>query len=328
MTPRLSIVIPFYNVEKYIAECLDSVYQQDIPEDEYEVICVNDASPDHSRDIVLEYQRKHSNLVLVEHEVNKKLGAARNTGRRIAKGEYLWNVDSDDMIAPNCLKEILETCETNDLDVLIFEKYYFLDDEPWRYKKSAWSNTEVVFTGYEFFNQMTGHLKEISQVWTQVYSRNYLDENNIYSPEINMGEDVPYTFKSILCAHKIMARHRPYYVYRNNSFSLTGQLRCAPSGHVVYEHCFVCGKCLDNLVNSIPADFTGIITSLRATERYILLLYELFVGTMLPAEVKELRKRCRNNLFSNLFIFKVLNIKQLFRYLNFIAFGRHNSIRL
>ena len=120
MTPRLSIVIPFYNVEKHIAECLDSVYNQDIPEDEYEVICVNDASPDHSRDIVLEYRKKHSNLILIEHEVNKKLGAARNTGRRVARGKYLWNVDSDDMIAPNCMKEMLETCEENDLDLLLF----------------------------------------------------------------------------------------------------------------------------------------------------------------------------------------------------------------
>lgn len=325
---RLSIIIPFYNVEKYIAECLDSVYNQDIPEDEYEVICVNDASPDNSRDIVLEYQKKHSNLILVEHEVNKKLGAARNTGRKIARGKYIWNVDSDDMIVPNCLGEILETCETNDLDVLIFEKYYFLDGEPWRYKESSWSDTEVVFTGYEFFNQMADHLKEISQVWTQVYSRKYLDENSIYSPEINMGEDVPYTFKSILCAHKMMARHRPYYVYRNNSFSLTGQLRCVPSGRAVYEHCFVCGKYLDNLVDSIPADLPGIITSLRATERYIVLLYELFVGTMLPAEVNELRKRCRINLFSNLFIFKVLNKKQILRYLFFIIFGLHKDTRL
>ena len=91
---RLSIIIPFYNVEKYIAECLDSVYNQDISEEEYEVICVNDASPDNSRNIVLEYQKKHSNLTLVEHEVNKKLGAARNTGRKIARGKYIWNVDS------------------------------------------------------------------------------------------------------------------------------------------------------------------------------------------------------------------------------------------
>lgn len=99
MLPKLSIIIPFYNVKQYIAQCLDSVYRQDIPEEEYEVICVNDASPDHSRDIVLEYQKRHKNLVLIEHEHNKKLGAARNTGRSIARGKYIWNVDSDDYIA-------------------------------------------------------------------------------------------------------------------------------------------------------------------------------------------------------------------------------------
>ena len=107
---RLSIIIPFYNVEQYIAECLDSVYQQNIPEEEYEVICVNDASHDHSREIVLEYQKLHSNLVLVEHEFNRKLGAARNTGRAVAKGNYIWNVDSDDKIELNCLGKLLRIC--------------------------------------------------------------------------------------------------------------------------------------------------------------------------------------------------------------------------
>ena len=62
---HLSIIIPFYNVEPYIAQCLDSVYNQDIPENEYEVICVNDASPDNSREIVKEYQKVNTNLVLI-----------------------------------------------------------------------------------------------------------------------------------------------------------------------------------------------------------------------------------------------------------------------
>ena len=105
---RLSIIIPFYNVEQYIAQCLDSVYDQDIPENEYEVICVNDASPDASVDIVKRYQKEHSNLILIEHDRNKKLGAARNTGRKVAIGKYIWNVDSDDKIAPNCLNNLLK----------------------------------------------------------------------------------------------------------------------------------------------------------------------------------------------------------------------------
>ena len=92
---KLSIIIPFYKVERYIAECLDSVFAQDIPESEYEVICVNDCSPDGSRAIVLEYQKKHKNLVIIEHEKNMMLGAARNTGLRAAKGDFVWFIDSE-----------------------------------------------------------------------------------------------------------------------------------------------------------------------------------------------------------------------------------------
>ena len=79
MDLRLSIIIPFYNVERFISECLDSVFDQDIPLPEYEVICVNDGSPDHSRDIVLQYMERFPNLRLIEHEKNRKLGTARNT---------------------------------------------------------------------------------------------------------------------------------------------------------------------------------------------------------------------------------------------------------
>ena len=84
---RLSIIMPFYGVERYIRQCLESVYQQDIPESEFEVICVNDCTPDHSEEIVLEFQQRHNNLVLIRHEVNKKLGAARNTGLKAASGK-------------------------------------------------------------------------------------------------------------------------------------------------------------------------------------------------------------------------------------------------
>lgn len=89
---RLSIIIPFYNVEKYIAQCLDGVFSQDIPDEEYEVKCMNDGSPDGSRDIVCSYLPHHPNLRLIDHPRNMKLGAARNTGRKVARGNYIWHV--------------------------------------------------------------------------------------------------------------------------------------------------------------------------------------------------------------------------------------------
>ena len=114
---RLSIVVPFYGVERYIRQCLQSLYLQDVPESEYEVICVNDCSPDNCERIVLEFQQEHKNLVLLHHEVNKKLGAARNTGLKAALGKYVWFVDSDDYIKENCFGEILKSCEENNLQI-------------------------------------------------------------------------------------------------------------------------------------------------------------------------------------------------------------------
>ena len=101
-------------------ECLNSIYMTSVDEGSFEVICVNDCSPDCSREVILEYQTRHKNLLLIDHTENKKAGGARNTGLLAAKGEYVWFVDADDTIAPSALKTILEVCETNDLDALCF----------------------------------------------------------------------------------------------------------------------------------------------------------------------------------------------------------------
>ena len=86
---HISFILPVYGVEKYISECLDSIYSQDMPESDYEVICVDDCSPDRSNEIIRQYQQKHNNLILIEHKINKMSGGARNTGIRNAKGEYV-----------------------------------------------------------------------------------------------------------------------------------------------------------------------------------------------------------------------------------------------
>ena len=185
MSLRLSIIIPFYNVEKFIAECLDSVFQQDIPLNEYEVICVNDGSPDRSRDIVLSFMGRYPNLRLIEHDCNRKLGAARNTGRSIAKGKYIWNVDSDDKVIPNCLGEILNLCETNELDVLEFTPKQFgingITELPHPRSHMA------VISGLEYLEQINSYeLGQMATVWRKIIRRSFLDDNNIFSPEINM----------------------------------------------------------------------------------------------------------------------------------------------
>ena len=104
---RLSFIVPFYNVEPYIEECIRSLYNQDIPWAEYEVICVDDCSPDGSRAIVERLQKAYPTLRLLKTPENLRQGGARNMGLDVAQGKYIWFVDSDDYIMPNCLKYML-----------------------------------------------------------------------------------------------------------------------------------------------------------------------------------------------------------------------------
>ena len=101
----LSIIVPIYNVEEYLGECLDSLVIQDIPHDEYEIICVDDGSTDKSGKILDLYAEKYTNIVVV-HKENGGVSSARNYGIDIAKGKYIWFVDSDDLIKENCLATI------------------------------------------------------------------------------------------------------------------------------------------------------------------------------------------------------------------------------
>lgn len=301
---RLSVIIPFYNVEQYIAQCLDSVYNQDIPEEEYEVICVNDASPDNSRNIVLEYQKKHSNLVLVEHEVNKKLGAARNTGRRIACGKYIWNVDSDDMIASNCLGKMLERCEKNELDILCFSYVELLPTG--KFEKKDEGKSFGVKSGVEFMHQYgCSRLGNLCPVWRFVFRKGFLDENDIYSPEINMGEDVPYTFKSLFLARKVAFVDEVWYEYRINENSLTGSKKVLLP-EVLYEKCFKNTWLILDVMQYLPKDDAELIKACKNVAKYTFNLWRDFYKMMDDENKKIFRSMCRRQYANDRKVLKLV----------------------
>jgi len=107
----LSIIVPVYNTEKYISTCLDSLLEQDIDKNSYEIICVNDGSTDSSLSILQEYKQKHENILLI-NKPNGGVSSARNAGLHAAKGNYIWVIDSDDWIARNCLGVIAQAINT------------------------------------------------------------------------------------------------------------------------------------------------------------------------------------------------------------------------
>lgn len=125
--PKISIIIPVYNVEKYLAECLESCINQTM--ENIEIICVDDASPDNSIKILEEYKQKDPRIKIFRHEKNKNLGAARNTGLTNAAGEYIWFVDSDDYIDTKSCQILYDAIKEFDVDMLCFSALKFVDAE-------------------------------------------------------------------------------------------------------------------------------------------------------------------------------------------------------
>lgn len=107
-----------YNVEKYIGKCLNSIFSQNVSEDNFEVIVINDGTPDNSMEIVFEFGRKFNNIKIIEQQ-NQGLSVARNKGLEVATGEYIWFVDSDDSLMDNSIKEICEIIQLRSVDVIV-----------------------------------------------------------------------------------------------------------------------------------------------------------------------------------------------------------------
>ena len=252
MNIKLSIILPCYNVERYIAECLDSLYAQDIPEEEYEVICVNDCSPDGTRDIIIEYQKEHSNLILIDHEVNKKQGGARNTGLKAAKGEYIWFVDPDDYIKPNVLKQLLEICFMNNLDVLQFNYDKVSFSGVFQYKKENVKDT-FVMNGIEFVHSLGNDFLngyDLS-VCTRLVKADFFRRNKILFIENTIFEDLEFSLRTLLFSIRIMAISDSLYCYRYNDNSTMNELNKQIKGNSTFQTCLVIGKGIIQLAEDI-----------------------------------------------------------------------------
>ncbi len=123
---KISIIVPVYNVEQYLKRCIDSILNQTFKN--FELILVDDGSPDHCGAICDEYAQSDSRIRVI-HKSNSGLSDARNAALKIAKGEFVTFVDSDDLIAPNCLQLLLEAALKNDSDIVISTKFKVFDNE-------------------------------------------------------------------------------------------------------------------------------------------------------------------------------------------------------
>ena len=209
---KLSIIIPVYNVEKYISKCLDSILNQSF--EDFEVICINDGSTDNSLTILQEYKSKG---IIVIDKQNEGSGIARNVGVDIAKGEYLFFVDGDDWLEDNALEKMVKKADELNTDILIFGGLSYYDEKG---RKGGYSADKLpkiylnkVFSAKDIRQDI---FKFPSTAWTKLYRRDFWFKNNIRFQQIMVGQDqLPY-FHSMITAERIALYPENLYCYRKN----------------------------------------------------------------------------------------------------------------
>lgn len=200
--PKLSFIVPYYNVEPYIEKCIRSLYNQNIPLEEYEVICVDDCSPDGSRAIVERLQKEYPTLKLLCHTENKRQGGARNTGLRSAKGEYIWFVDSDDYIRPNVLNQLYEEAKQYEADILHFDHY--IEDIHGKLSNTPSHKDDRVYKGLEFsFDEYYQHHTNYALCWGVWFQRAFLEHTGNLFAEYVQYEDTDYAYRAYALARRV-----------------------------------------------------------------------------------------------------------------------------
>ena len=185
---QLSIIVPMFKVEQYVEDCIRSLYRQDISTLEYEVICVDDCSPDNSAAIVERLQSEFPTLRLIHNERNKKLGGARNTGLKEAKGEYILFVDSDDMLKPNCLKQLIDLMDAGQDDYIHFN-YVALYPDGTMGKELQFAIESKQMTGPDMFFDKSMPWQQQISACRKIYRRDFMLQHDLFFVEDMMYED-------------------------------------------------------------------------------------------------------------------------------------------
>lgn len=184
----LSIIIPIYNVENFLVECLDSVFAQKIAD--MEVICINDGSTDNSIEIAENYAQKHSNIRVISQS-NQGLSAARNTGIRHATGEYVFFLDSDDSLNDaSALNEMYILAQKQEADIVVFNA--LLNGEspylsPFPTQTEAIKGSQLIQLFYNCSHTL------MIPIWGHLYRRQFLLDNNLWFKEGIYHEDILFT---------------------------------------------------------------------------------------------------------------------------------------
>lgn len=259
---KLSFIIPFYNGKKYIAECLDSLYQQDIPINEYEVLIVDDCSNDgESRTLLTTLEAKYPNMRIIHNERNCRCGESRNHGVREAKGQYIWFVDQDDYVAPYCLSSLLNYCETGQLDMLTFDYRNVSDDLTLNSKQNLIQTNSSIQKGLDYIQDVCRgdfwNAEYDTNVWHSIFRRQFLVDNEIFSPEVSYCEDMIVAQHAIISAKRMQSISNDYYRYRCNPNSVF-HTEVGVKGRPIFDASIYAGHAIASLSQLISNEYSNL----------------------------------------------------------------------
>ena len=212
--PKISVIIPVYNSERYLRQCLDSLIHQTLSE--IEIICVDDGSADASLSILSEYQESDNRVVVLTRE-NAGAGAARNCGLSVARGEYLSFLDSDDFFDPHLLENVYLQCKRDNADIGVY-KYKKYDECSHKYLQMEYGVFEWYLPKKIPFSASLYpcYLFEMFQLpaWNKLFKREFILHHNIRFQEIYRSNDLLFTLLSLSSANTITVLDEVLLYYR------------------------------------------------------------------------------------------------------------------
>lgn len=218
MPIKLSIIVPMYKSEWCISDCITSLYKQDLPLDDYEVLAVDNGSPDGCAEYIRTIQKKYFNLRLISLFPNCLPSGARNAGMDAAKGKYIMFVDSDDMLKPNVIGTLLEEMENDNLDFLHFVSDLICDG---KIVERENSKTTPVVDGIDLLVDELIPIQSFDVTWGKIYNTQFLRENELHCTEGLLYEDTEFAYRIFAAAKRVKHTDFVPYLYRFNEGSAT-----------------------------------------------------------------------------------------------------------
>ena len=229
----LSIIVPVYNVEKYVRPFLESIFRQGLNENDFEVIIVNDGTKDRSMEMIQDFINQHNNITIINQE-NQGLSVARNNGIAAAKGEYILMPDPDDLLFENSLKPLLEKALETKADLVVADFLTMTDEEIDDFYKKEFKQPEPQskkVVGEQIYLEVLNPYQ--CYVWRTLYRREFIvTENLLFYPGVRY-QDIPFTHECYIKANNCIRTNILLNIYRKWPGSSTNAYKLDNSRHFI-----------------------------------------------------------------------------------------------